>query len=114
METTRLYVGNLPYDIDDFSIKEFFEEGGDRTVTQIKIVMDRATGRQQAFAFVEMLTPEQAQSAIDELHGQELGGRTIVVNEATESQRAGLGDRRGERGRGGGYGGGGYGGNHDD
>ena len=98
----RLYVGNLPYDTDEDSIKAFFETGG-RKVTQVKIVTDRDTGRPRGFAFVEMGDDAQAQSAIAELNAQSLGGRTIVVNEAREPQRGG-------RGGGGGGGGGGYGG----
>jgi len=100
---TRLYVGNLPYDTDEDSIKQFFEGGGGRQVKQVKIVTDRDTGRPRGFAFVEMGDDGQAQSAISELNGQSLGGRTIVVNEAREPQRGGRG------GGGGGYGGGGGG-----
>jgi len=96
---TRLYVGNLPYDTDEDSIKAFFEGGGGRQVKQVKIVTDRDTGRPRGFAFVEMADDGQAQSAINELNGQSLGGRTIVVNEAREPQRGG-------RGGGGGGGGG--------
>jgi RNA recognition motif-containing protein len=102
---TRLYVGNLPYSADETSIRSFFEQGG-RQVTQVKIVTDRDTGRPRGFAFVEMADGNMAQSAINELNGQNLGGRTIVVNEAREPQRGGGGGG----GRGGGYGGGGRGG----
>jgi RNA recognition motif-containing protein len=105
---TRLYVGNLPYDVDEDSIKQFFEGGGGRQVTQVKIVTDRDTGRPRGFAFVEMGDDAQAQSAISELNAQSLGGRTIVVNEAREPQRGGRGGGGG--GGGGGYGGGGRGG----
>src|SRR3954454_17428654 len=104
---TRLYVGNLPYDTDEDSIKTFFEGGGGRQVKQVKIVTDRDTGRPRGFAFVEMADDGQAQSAINELNGQSLGGRTIVVNEAREPQRGG--PRGGGGGGGGGYGGGGGG-----
>ena len=88
---TRLYVGNLPYDVDEDSIKQFFEGGGGRQVKQVKIVTDRDTGRPRGFAFVEMADDAQAQSAINELNSQSLGGRTIVVNEAREPQRGGGG-----------------------
>jgi cold-inducible RNA-binding protein len=111
---TRLYVGNLPYDVDEDSIKQFFEGGAGRQVRQVKIVTDRDTGRPRGFAFVEMADDGQAQSAINELNGQSLGGRTIVVNEAREPQRGGGGGGGGGRGGygggGGGYGGGGGGG----
>ena len=101
---TRLYVGNLPYDTDEDAIKAFFESGGGRQVTQVKIVTDRDTGRPRGFAFVELSDEKQAQSAIAELNGRDLGGRTIVVNEAREPQRGGGGGG----GRGGYGGGGGY------
>ncbi|HEX6837083.1 MAG TPA: RNA-binding protein [Polyangia bacterium] len=109
---TRLYVGNLPYDVDEDSIKQFFEGGGGRQVKQVKIVTDRDTGRPRGFAFVEMGDDGQAQSAINELNGQSLGGRTIVVNEAREPQRGGRGGGGGYGGGGGGYGGGGGGGGY--
>jgi len=105
---TRLYVGNLPYTADDAMIRGFFESGG-RQVTQVKIVTDRDTGRPRGFAFVEVADANMAQSAINDLNGQNLGGRTIVVNEAREPQRGGGGGGRGAGG-GGGYGGGGRGG----
>jgi RNA recognition motif-containing protein len=84
-------------------------------VTQVKIVTDRDTGRPRGFAFVEVSTEDQARSAIQELNGRELGGRTIVVNEAREPQRGGGSGGRGgggRGGRGGGYGAGSGGGNY--
>jgi RNA recognition motif-containing protein len=117
---TRLYVGNLPYSADEDSIKAFFEGGGGRHVTQVKIVTDRDTGRPRGFAFVEMNDENQARSAIEELNGRDFGGRTIVVNEAREPQRGGGGGGRGGRGgpyaggRGGRGGGRGYGDQYDE
>src|SRR6185312_7812775 len=73
---TRLYVGNLPDDTEEDSIKQVFEGGGGRQVKQVKIVTDRDTGRPRGFAFLEMGDDSQAQSAINELNGQSLGGRT--------------------------------------
>jgi RNA recognition motif-containing protein len=87
---TRLYVGNLPYNATDLSIREFFELSGSRTVSQIKIITDRETGRPRGFAFVELTEPQMAETAIAELHGSKFGGRTIVVNHAhqpSSSQR---------------------------
>src|SRR6185369_16095204 len=108
---TRLYVGNLPYDTDEQSIRSFFGDGDGRQVTQVKIVTDRDTGRPRGFAFVEVTNDDQAKTAIQELNGRELGARTIVVNEAREPQRGGGGGGGGGRGGGrGGYGGGGGGG----
>jgi len=109
---TRLYVGNLPYTADEAQIRSFFEQGG-RQVTQVKIVTDRDTGRPRGFAFVEMADDNMAKAAINDLNGQNLGGRTIVVNEAREPQRGGGGGGGyGGGGRGGGYGGGGRGGGY--
>ena len=98
----RLYVGNLPYSTDEHGLRALFGDGQDgRQVTQVKIVTDRETGRPRGFAFVEMADSGHGKQAIDRLHGSDLGGRTIVVNEAREPQRSGA-DRRG----GGRYGGG--------
>lgn len=103
----RLYVGNLPYNIDEVGIRAFFGDGVDgRRVTQVKIVTDRETGRPRGFAFVELDTADHARQAIQMLNGQQLGGRTIVVNEAREPPGRGGGGGGG----GGGYGGGGRGG----
>lgn len=96
---TRLYVGNLPYDVDESQIRALFEEGG-RTVTEVKIVMDRETGRPRGFAFVEMGSQEDAQAAISATNGREVSGRALTVNEAREQAPRG-------GGFGGGYGGGG-------
>ena len=78
------------------------------------IIKDRDTGRSKGFGFVEMPTSEEAQSAISELNGKELSGRTITVNEAkprVERSFGGGGGSFGNRGGGGGGGGGGYGNN---
>ena len=108
---TRLYVGNLPYTADEAMIRSFFEQGG-RQVTQVKIVTDRDTGRPRGFAFVEMADDNMAKAAINELNQQNLGGRTIVVNEAREPQRGGGAGGGGNRGGGGPRGG--AGGGHGD
>lgn len=86
---TRLYVGNLPYSASESDIRAYFEKSdtkGDakaaRRVKEVKIITDRDTGRPRGFAFVEMETPQMAESAIADLHSKEFGGRTIVVNHA--------------------------------
>ncbi len=91
---TRLYVGNLPFDVDESQVRTLFQEGG-RGVTEVKIVMDRDTGRPRGFAFVEMASEADAQAAIAALNGREVGGRALTVNEAREQAP-----------RGGGFGGG--------
>ncbi len=97
---TRLYVGNLPFNADENQIRDLFA-GSNRTVTEVKLVTDRDTGRPRGFGFVEMGSSEDADSAIRALNGQDFGGRALTVNEAKERSSGG----------GGGGGGGGYGGN---
>ena len=94
---TRLYVGNLSYNVTEPELRDAFAEGG-RNVVEVKIVMDRDTGRPRGFAFVEMGSDDEASAAITSLTGREIQGRAINVSEA----RA-----RAPRGGGGGYGGGG-------
>lgn len=92
---TRLYVGNLPYETDENELRRIFEADG-RSVTQVSIVTDRDTGRPRGFAFVEMANQSDAQAAISALNGQEMGGRSLSVNEARErtSSSGGGGGRR--------------------
>ena len=78
--STKLFVGSLPWAINDQTLKEAFEAHG--SVVSAKVVTDRATGRSRGFGFVEMENAEDAQKAIKALNDSELGGRNIVVNEA--------------------------------
>ncbi len=97
---TRLYVGNLPFDLDESQLRTLFQEGG-RGVAEVKIVMDRDTGRPRGFAFVEMASQADAQAAITAMNGREVGGRALTVNEAREQAPRG-GGFGGGRGGGGG------------
>jgi len=76
----RLYVGNLPYSMNDDTLREAFEPFGD--VASARVMTDRDTGRSKGFGFVELATDAQAQNAIREVNGQDFGGRALVVNEA--------------------------------
>src|SRR5262252_8780925 len=107
---TRLYVGNLSYNVTEGELRDVFAEGG-RNVVEVKIVMDRDTGRPRGFAFVEMGSDDEASQAIQSLTGREVQGRAINVSEARErTPRGGGGDGGGGYGGGGGgRGGGGYG-----
>jgi len=92
----KLYVGNLSYQTDDGELKELFGQFG--SVDSVSVMRDMATGRARGFAFVEMATDEAAQTAATELNGRELGGRTIVVNEARpKPEYAGSGSSRAGR-----------------
>jgi len=100
---TRLYVGNLSYNVTEPELRDVFSEGG-KNVVEVKVVMDRETGRPRGFAFVEMGSDDEASQAIQNLTGREIQGRAISVSEARErAPRSGGGG-------GGGYGGGGGGG----
>jgi cold-inducible RNA-binding protein len=94
---TRLYVGNLPFSADETQIRDLFSQDG-RSVTEVKLVTDRDTGRPRGFGFVEMGSNEDADGAIRELNGRDFGGRALTVNEAKERSSGG--------GGGGGFGGG--------
>ena len=93
----KLYVGNLPYDITDQQLEEFFSQVG--KVTSANVVMDRYSGRSKGFGFVEMATEEDAQKAIKELNQKQLKERTIVVNEARPREERGDRERRYPRSR---------------
>ncbi len=103
---TRLYVGNLPFSASEEQIRDLFAQNG-RSVTEVRLVTDRETGRPRGFGFVEMASQEDADSAIRDLNGFQFGGRPLTVNEARE--RVGGGGGMGGPRRGGGGGGrGGY------
>ena len=78
--STKLYVGNLPYQTTEADLQALFESAGQ--VATINVVRDRATGQPRGFAFVEMTDTEGARRAISELDRQEYGGRSLTVNEA--------------------------------
>jgi len=101
----KLYVGNLPYSVRDQDLEQAFGQFG--VVTSAKVMMERDTGRSKGFGFVEMGSDAEAQAAINGMHGQPLGGRSIVVNEARPMEPR---PPRSGGGFGGGGGGGGYGG----
>ncbi|WP_374522729.1 RNA recognition motif domain-containing protein [Hydrogenophaga sp.] len=103
----KLYVGNLPYQVRDEDLQQAFGAFGN--VNSAKVMMERDTGRSKGFGFVEMGSDAEAQSAINGMNGQPLGGRNLVVNEARPMEprppRSG-GFGGGREGGGGGYGGG--------
>ena len=85
----KLYVGNLPYQTDETALQSLFAQAG--TVETVSVVRDMATGRARGFAFVEMGSDEEAQQAIDQVNGVELGGRALTVNEARPKTSGGGG-----------------------
>jgi cold-inducible RNA-binding protein len=110
--STKLYVGNLPFQTTEADLQALFESSG--AVASVSIVRDRATGQARGFGFVEMADAAAAQQAIKDLNSQEYGGRALTVNEAKPmaprgSGGGGFGGGRGNGGGGGGFGGGGGG-----
>ena len=98
----KLYVGNLPFSVDDVQLGEWVANAGFR-VHSARVIMDRQTARSRGFGFVELADGEDVAKAIETLNGQSLGGRQVQVNEARpERPREGGGGFRGGRGGGGG------------
>ena len=102
----KLYVGNLDYGVTDSDLAKMFEPHG--TVESAQVIVDRDTGRSKGFGFVEMGSPQEAQTAITALNGQDVNGRALTVNEARPKPEGGRGGGGG--GGRGGFGGGGGGG----
>ena len=97
----KLYVGNLPYSATEQSLREAFAASG--TVDSVSLITDRDTGQSKGFAFVEMSSDSEAQTATQDMNGKMLDGRQIKVNEAKPKESRG-GGGGGFRGNSGGYG----------
>jgi cold-inducible RNA-binding protein len=98
---SKLYVGNLSFDVDNSDLTQMFSAHG--SVKSAQVITDRDTGRSKGFGFVEMSAESEALAAISALDGREYKGRALTVNEARPRE-----DRSGGSGRS--YGGGGGGG----
>jgi RNA recognition motif-containing protein len=95
--SSKIYVGNLPYSINDDNLRENFAAYGD--VASAKVMMDRDSGRSKGFGFVEMGSSEQAEAAIQGLNGMSVGGRSIIVNISRPTEpSSGGGGYRNDRG----------------
>lgn len=78
--STKLYVGNLNYAVGNMDLERIFAPHG--VVQSAKVILDRITGRSRGFGFVEMVSDRDAQAAILALHGKEVDGRNLTVNQA--------------------------------
>jgi len=76
--STKLYVGNLPYETTESDLQALFEASGQ--VASVNVMRDRATGQARGFAFVEMSSPAEADAAISQLDQRPYGGRNLTVN----------------------------------
>ncbi|MDX1469610.1 MAG: RNA-binding protein [Acidimicrobiia bacterium] len=83
--STNIYVGNLPFNVDNDELKSLFAEYGE--VASANVITDRDSGRSRGFGFVEMDSKEAAEKAIESLNGSSHGGRQLTVNIARERSR---------------------------
>jgi len=77
---TKLFVGSLPWAVDDQALEDLFKDFG--TVSSAKVIMDRESGRSKGFGFVEFDDDNAAKEAIAKLHGSDMQGRSLIVSEA--------------------------------
>src|SRR4051812_39856215 len=104
--TKRLYLGNLAFHSTEDSVRGAFQRAGIEPIS-VQVMTDRMTGQSRGFGFVEVGTDQEAQAAVEALHGKDLDGRALTVNEARErTPGGGGGGGGGFRGGGGGGGGG--------
>ena len=100
----RLYVGNLSFDTSEDELRTAFEQFG--TITDVKIMRDHDTDRSRGFGFIAMSNASEGEAAINGLHGKNLHGRNLTVNEARPREDRAQGGSGGGSGGGGGGGGG--------
>ena len=93
----KIYVGNLPFSASEADVRALFSQHGE--VQSVSLPTDRETGRPRGFGFVEMGSDREAKAAISAMHGKDVDGRSLTVNEARPKEARGPGG-------GGGYSGG--------
>lgn len=103
MQQNKLYVGNLPFSVDEAQLRELFSAYGE--ISELAMITDRDTGRSKGFAFITFASQQAAEKAL-ELDGKDVGGRNMRVNIAQEREKKGGGGRGGRGGNRGGRGGG--------
>ncbi len=101
MNQNKIYVGNLSYQTSSDNLSEAFSSFGD--IDEVKLIVDRETGRSKGFAFITYNESDAAQEALA-LNGSMLDGRQIKVSIAKAEQRTGGGGGRSGGGGGGGRG----------
>lgn len=105
----KVYVGNLPFSIDDEKLREVFSKFGE--IEEATVIKDKYSGRSKGFGFVTFTNDENAKKAVEEMNDKEVEGRALKVNEARPMEerppRRDFGGRSGGREGGRGFGGGG-------
>jgi len=76
----KIYVGNLPWSVDQAKLKELFSEFGE--ITEATVISDRFSGRSKGFGFVTFSKDEEAKKAVEAMNGKEIEGRELKVSEA--------------------------------
>ncbi len=98
-ETNKLFVGNLPYTVNDAELREIFESAGYQILDLeerpgAKVITDRETGRSRGFGFITLVSQEEAEKAAEEFNGKKaIGERTLVVNIARPMDKSRGSDR---------------------
>lgn len=87
MNKTKLFVGNLPYEVTSEELGEFFSQFGD--IEEAVVITDRMTGRSKGYGFVRFYNHQSAANAAKELNGKEYKGRELVVNVALPGKNDG-------------------------
>jgi len=110
----NIYVGNLSFDVTEGDLKELFASFGE--VTEVRLIMDKFSGKSKGFGFIEMPSKEEAEIAMEGLNGKDVKGRAMTANEAKPKADRGGGGKGGRGGFGGGgdRGRGGFGGGGGD
>ena len=98
MQQNKLYVGNLPYSVEEEQLRGIFGQYGE--ISQLNLIMDRDTGRPKGFGFITFANQQAAEKALEQ-NGKDLGGRPLKVNIATDKPRTGGGGPRSGGGGGG-------------
>ena len=91
----KIFVGNLPWSVDDDKLKGLFEKYGE--IEDFTVITDKFSRRSKGFGFVTFKNDESAKKAVSEMNEHEVDGRKIVVNEAKpmdpDRPRRSFGDR---------------------
>ncbi|HEV2332923.1 MAG TPA: RNA-binding protein, partial [Gammaproteobacteria bacterium] len=87
-QQNKLYVGNLPFSVDESQLRGIFSQYGE--ISELALIMDRDTGRPKGFGFVTFANQQSAEKALEQ-NGKDMGGRALKVNIAVDKPRTGGG-----------------------